>query len=116
LTFVQSYQGALLRTSPASSDVSTLSLHDALPISWHGKTLPWHATTLPWHGRTVARAATTLPGHGNAIAWHATTFPRSMLEAEARSEEHTSELQSLTNLVCRLRLEKKKHITLALLR
>src|SRR5437016_7042872 len=27
-----------------------------------------------------------------------------------RSEEHTSELQSLTNLVCRLLLEKKKHI------
>src|SRR5262249_59957780 len=30
--------------------------------------------------------------------------------AAARSEEHTSELQSLTNLVCRLLLEKKKHI------
>src|SRR5262249_61586776 len=29
----------------------------------------------------------------------------------ARSEEHTSELQSLTNLVCRLLLEKKKHIS-----
>src|SRR5437016_6900340 len=29
-------------------------------------------------------------------------------EASARSEEHTSELQSLTNLVCRLLLEKKK--------
>src|SRR5438093_10031798 len=29
--------------------------------------------------------------------------------AHARSEEHTSELQSLTNLVCRLLLEKKKH-------
>src|SRR5258706_11112246 len=28
-----------------------------------------------------------------------------------RSEEHTSELQSLTNLVCRLLLEKKKHLT-----
>src|SRR5438046_6125655 len=30
------------------------------------------------------------------------------VEGEARSEEHTSELQSLTNLVCRLLLEKKK--------
>src|SRR5258706_3531600 len=30
------------------------------------------------------------------------------LRARARSEEHTSELQSLTNLVCRLLLEKKK--------
>src|SRR2546430_13553264 len=30
---------------------------------------------------------------------------------DARSEEHTSELQSQSNLVCRLLLEKKKHIT-----
>src|SRR5437016_11665738 len=30
-------------------------------------------------------------------------------QKEDRSEEHTSELQSLTNLVCRLLLEKKKH-------
>src|SRR2546430_10937545 len=30
-------------------------------------------------------------------------------EARARSEEHTSELQSQSNLVCRLLLEKKKH-------
>src|SRR5262249_60639007 len=29
---------------------------------------------------------------------------------DLRSEEHTSELQSLTNLVCRLLLEKKKHV------
>src|SRR5258706_10789083 len=33
-----------------------------------------------------------------------------------RSEEHTSELQSLTNLVCRLLLEKKKTMTITLLR
>src|SRR5438093_13774933 len=31
------------------------------------------------------------------------------VDAESRSEEHTSELQSLTNLVCRLLLEKKKN-------
>src|SRR5438093_2215597 len=35
---------------------------------------------------------------------------------ELRSEEHTSELQSLTNLVCRLLLEKKKLISLAMQR
>src|SRR5438093_2024832 len=35
---------------------------------------------------------------------------RSALGRAARSEEHTSELQSLTNLVCRLLLEKKKNI------
>src|SRR2546430_3529475 len=39
------------------------------------------------------------------------TFPRDPLEAgntDGRSEEHTSELQSQSNLVCRLLLEKKK--------
>src|SRR5258706_9654216 len=34
--------------------------------------------------------------------------PASQTAPDARSEEHTSELQSLTNLVCRLLLEKKK--------
>src|SRR5262249_57007881 len=34
---------------------------------------------------------------------------QSLYSHEIRSEEHTSELQSLTNLVCRLLLEKKKH-------
>src|SRR5258706_7299045 len=37
--------------------------------------------------------------------------PDAAPEAPGRSEEHTSELQSLTNLVCRLLLEKKKHNT-----
>src|SRR5438093_7940918 len=44
-----------------------------------------------------------LPGPSGACR------PRSMKRGgAARSEEHTSELQSLTNLVCRLLLEKKK--------
>src|SRR5438093_6597577 len=37
-----------------------------------------------------------------------TTPPRTRVVILQRSEEHTSELQSLTNLVCRLLLEKKK--------
>src|SRR5438046_5615331 len=36
-------------------------------------------------------------------------YPTCYDYTKARSEEHTSELQSLTNLVCRLLLEKKKH-------
>src|SRR5258706_6843776 len=39
-------------------------------------------------------------------------FPEQLQEKPVRSEEHTSELQSLTNLVCRLLLEKKKLKTL----
>src|SRR5258706_4782977 len=41
---------------------------------------------------------------------------RNVLWQEDRSEEHTSELQSLTNLVCRLLLEKKKQSRIKLLR
>src|SRR5258706_11296511 len=40
--------------------------------------------------------------------FHAAGAPGSASGVEGRSEEHTSELQSLTNLVCRLLLEKKK--------
>src|SRR5438093_4428982 len=36
--------------------------------------------------------------------------PRGLADPGLRSEEHTSELQSLTKLVCRLLLEKKKHV------
>src|SRR3989339_2278084 len=38
-------------------------------------------------------------------------MPSSACQTCARSEEHTSELQSLTNLVCRLLLEKKKPVS-----
>src|SRR5256885_9705027 len=48
----------------------------------------------PWYGRTCTCAAT----QSSSGAW----------AAWARSEEHTSELQSPCNLVCRLLLEKKK--------
>src|SRR5262249_60469490 len=44
--------------------------------------------------------------HGHALAHR---FHNARALVAERSEEHTSELQSLTNLVCRLLLEKKKH-------
>src|SRR5215207_11735866 len=61
----------------ATTEIYTLSLHDALPIS---------ATEREW------------------LSW---TKVRSMPPSR-RSEEHTSELQSRVDLVCRLLLEKKK--------
>src|SRR2546430_15159659 len=64
----------------ATTEIYTLSLHDALPISGSG--------SLPGNGR-IFRHARNADGRG-------------------RSEEHTSELQSQSNLVCRLLLEKKK--------
>src|SRR5438034_6496953 len=47
------------------------------------------------------------PGSGKA-APHRARDPRDLCTAGARSEEHTSELQSHSDLVCRLLLEKKK--------
>src|SRR4029450_14158705 len=67
---------------PAPTEIYTLSLHDALPI---------FSCVRP----QIARFAPS------AAKLRAT--PRLM-----RSEEHTSELQSLTNLVCRLLLEKNR--------
>src|SRR5436309_14363186 len=66
----------------ATTEIYTLSLHDALPIS---------------HGT-------------NSISCrlHPVLVGRVRARPEQRSEEHTSELQSRENLVCRLLLEKKK--------
>src|SRR5256885_13277393 len=67
----------------ATTEIYTLSLHDALPIS-------------------VGMAKNTLsPARRNGAS-------NSPMNSRKRSEEHTSELQSPCNLVCRLLLEKKK--------
>src|SRR2546430_4581857 len=66
----------------ATTEIYTLSLHDALPISYSPSTPVMSA----WAVRNVVLPA----------------------PVPFRSEEHTSELQSQSNLVCRLLLEKKK--------
>src|SRR6185503_21222030 len=71
--------------APAPTEIYTLSLHDALPI------------------RPISRASAMTAPMMNAPK--ATLYP----SFTARSEEHTSELQSRLHLVCRLLLEKKKH-------
>src|SRR5207248_9627417 len=91
-------------TSPTA--IYTLSLHDALPISrssavgncWpRGTSTGWSAPATP---------ARSSPGAcGPASSSGASTGPE---ELAGRSEEHTSELQSPYDLVCRLLLEKKK--------
>src|SRR6266496_6633218 len=59
----------------ATTEIYTLSLHDALPISW--------------------------------VCTAVYARPHTICEQPTRSEEHTSELQSRRDLVCRLLLEKK---------
>src|SRR5260370_31734080 len=72
----------------ATTEIYTLSLHDALPIC--------HA------GKACGACGPAVAGAG---------WP----QAPQRSEEHTSELQSHLNLVCRLLLEKKKRNQLGML-
>src|SRR5258706_4069063 len=79
----------------ATTEIYTLSLHDALPIyvdDAEGRQL---GQDLVDH---LGRRVVGVDQQGDA---------RLRLR-HGRSEEHTSELQSLTNLVCRLLLEKKK--------
>src|SRR5205085_12672776 len=80
----------------ATTEIYTLSLHDALPISLLASR----------RAGAYARITTT----SSQETWLATSrAPRwGMRPVAERSEEHTSELQSQSNLVCRLLLEKKK--------
>src|SRR5260370_12889947 len=82
----------------ATTEIYTLSLHDALPI------LASPQST----GRPIRTAVAP-----RAIAL-STSVPRRMppSASKGRSEEHTSELQSHLNLVCRLLLEKKNKNTI----
>src|SRR5262245_62925413 len=81
---------------PATTEIYTLSLHDALPISRNC------SAPLPTWKLQVTRP---VPSPVESLVTTALNVPRYPL---ARSEEHTSELQSLRHLVCRLLLEKKK--------
>src|SRR5690349_23473766 len=69
---------------PATTEIYTLSLHDALPISSPAVSPNSPASSSPAEPASTKRASRN------------------------RSEEHTSELQSRRELVCRLLLEKKK--------
>src|SRR5690606_39452441 len=92
-------------TAPSPSELYTLSLHDALPILrwppglWPPR--PWAGLAFICSGWLGSKPATV------SIVISALSM-RWMSRSRPRSEEHTSELQSRENLVCRLLLEKKK--------
>src|SRR5438132_6236729 len=77
---------------PATTEIYTLSLHDALPILVE---------------LTKQNVQTKVVGSGNCGGPIPEILARSAVPGN-RSEEHTSELQSHSDLVCRLLLEKKK--------
>src|SRR2546427_2038394 len=81
----------------ATTEIYTLSLHDALPI----------------YGSASSTSVGSSTGSARACAGPRCAVPRAAWRSPrrnrcGRSEEHTSELQSQSNLVCRLLLEKKK--------
>src|SRR5437870_13487073 len=71
--------------APATTEIYTLSLHDALPICVRARRFFRRSRARPLRTATARRTP-----------------------SRTRSEEHTSELQSRGHLVCRLLLEKKK--------
>src|SRR2546430_12479985 len=58
--------------------------------------------------RSISVAGKLLVQHFSPTVWHGACATDCSPPANIRSEEHTSELQSQSNLVCRLLLEKKK--------
>src|SRR5690606_39508654 len=101
--------------APASTEIYTLSLHDALPISHacrdhsdpsSGRFESCQTECLAPSGRDHAevRASEELRHPGSIAGQHhvGSSFQTLSDGLEMRSEEHTSELQSRENLVCRL--------------
>src|SRR5437868_12329051 len=88
---------------PAPPEIYTLSLHDALPIL--GRARP----VLLRHQQDAVRRRQRPPPDARVRDLHVTPVQPDRRRPR-RSEEHTSELQSRFDLVCRLLLEKKKKI------
>src|SRR2546427_5794766 len=97
----------------ATTEIYTLSLHDALPIlpaCSSGQALREWAmlSSISWRWSGAGFLRTQL---ATSALWPGWPMPM-----RSRSEEHTSELQSQSNLVCRLLLEKKKLATIVSMR
>src|SRR5258706_15453675 len=84
---------------------STLFPYTTLFRSHHKQNRP----LCPTHSGTVSDPIAGFK-HSKNLSDHRLSADRNGTDLGLRSEEHTSELQSLTNLVCRLLLEKKKNI------
>src|SRR3712207_7219234 len=80
----------------ATTEIYTLSLHDALPILSETNTK-----------KEMAKKRQEYFKAGVRLVWEVDPQTRTVAVYKSRSEEHTSELQSRQYLVCRLLLEKK---------
>src|SRR5439155_6103353 len=96
------------QTAPSNPETSTLSLHDALPIS----------AAIVGATRKGVEHERHQDGGPGSVAWRLSSRsgpPSWWRSCSTRSEEHTSELQSRGHLVCRLLLEKKNDEVFVLL-
>src|SRR2546430_16007589 len=85
----------------ATTEIYTLSLHDALPIFAHHR-------VAAHDGRARINRHTVFDCRMPLLSTQCLAQLERRRDEADRSEEHTSELQSQSNLVCRLLLEKKK--------
>src|SRR5690606_42026555 len=100
-------------TAPPPSAIYTLSLHDALPIYLCGHGAQQRRPEPGDLGAACHGRRSSLQGFPASAGFQLCTVRADAgserhSRGKARSEEHTSELQSRENLVCRLLLEKKK--------
>src|SRR5207244_6255281 len=108
IRFILSHPSSYILHYPDTTDIYTLSLHDALPISDAILSKNINGIITSWNP-----GAERLYGYRaeEVIGKHISILSPPELRDEipsVRSEEHTSELQSSDHLVCRLLLEKKK--------
>src|SRR5207249_12071580 len=99
-------------TQPLTPASFTLSLHDALPISSEARSASTPASPKD-HTRRTYRSPSRQPIQPRRGRRRGRSRACTTAIARARSEEHTSELQSRFDLVCRLLLEKKKRYNYA---
>src|SRR5690606_40396311 len=107
---------SLAMSGTAALHMSSLSLHDALPISSMYLVAEWMTMSAPRSRgfcsagvqKQLSTASSAPCSRATAARPRISTSSASGLDGDSRSEEHTSELQSRENLVCRLLLEKKK--------
>src|SRR5437868_9065774 len=90
-------------TATATPEIYTLSLHDALPICGGRSSSRSSRASRRRTAMTISAGDSPLSAGHSSISASSTN---------GRSEEHTSELQSRFDLVCRLLLEKKKNKTM----
>src|SRR3712207_7002952 len=91
----------------ATTEIYTLSLHDALPISFIARPYTEVVSFTPIGAPVPDRG-----GPAGEMLISGLMYELRISDLVTRSEEHTSELQSRQYLVCRLLLEKKKKICL----